>query len=484
MKLVFGREGKKMTFWAIFMAAAHVLGFISSIHVLMTGRTAQGTIAWGISLNTFPVVTVPAYWILGRSKFAGYVTSKRLVNSEFEKEYSGLIDRLSAHRIPKDELPYGGMAAELVADLPFLTGNKTELLIDGTHTFESMLAGMEAAKEHILFQFYIVHDDEIGRKVKELLIRKAGEGVRIYFLYDEVGCIDTPKQYFEELRAAGIKVNAFNTRKGAGNRFQINFRNHRKVLVVDGKCAWIGGHNVGDEYLGKDPKFGRWRDTHMKISGPAALSAQLSFATDWYWAADESLLDLNWTAVPAADSNVPVITVSSGPADEVETASLMFLHAINAAQKRIWIQSPYFVPDDAIISALQLAALRGVDVRILIPDAIDHTMVWLCAFSYFDDATKTGAKIYRYTDGFLHAKTILIDDITSAVGTANLDNRSFRLNFEITSWVYDKEFAAEMEKMYLTDFENARLMTADDLGKKSWWFKLKVRFARLTSPVQ
>ncbi|MDF7822933.1 cardiolipin synthase [Pontiellaceae bacterium B12227] len=473
-----------MTIWVLFMAAAHILGIISTLHVLMTGRTSQGTIAWGVTLNTFPVVAVPAYWILGRSKFEGYVTTKRMANSDFDREYQYLIDQLSAHRIPKADLPFGGVAAELVADLPFLTGNKTELLINGEKTFDSILKGMAEAEHYILFQFYIVHDDEIGRKIKDLLLSKATAGVQVYFLYDEIGSHDLPKAYLNELKAAGVQAHAFNTRKGPRNRFQINFRNHRKIVVVDGAKAWIGGHNVGDEYLGKDPTFGNWRDTHMKITGPAALAAQLSFSTDWHWATDDAMLHLNWKPVPSADSDVPVIVVPSGPADDVETASLMFLHAINAAKERIWIQSPYFVPDDAIISALQLAAMRGVDVRILIPDAIDHTMVWLCAFSYYDDATATGANIYRYTNGFLHAKTILIDDITSAVGTANLDNRSLRLNFEVTSWVYDKTFAAEMEQMYLNDFENSRLMTTDDLGKRPWWFKLAVRFARLTAPIQ
>ena len=473
-----------MTFWTVFIAMAHILGFISSIHVLMTGRTSQGTIAWGISLNTFPVVTVPAYWILGRSKFEGYVTVKRMAESDFGTKYQGLLDSLSAYRVPEGHLPYGGKAAEMIADLPFLTGNQTELLIDGEKTFNSIVSGIEKAETYVLFQFYIVHDDALGRQIKDLLIRKAGEGVSVYFLYDEIGSSDLPKEYLEDLRSAGIKAQAFNTRKGPRNRFQINFRNHRKVVVVDGKEAWIGGHNVGDEYLGKNPAFGHWRDTHMKITGPAALSAQLSFATDWHWATEDPLLHLNWKACPAETSDVPVIIVPSGPADDVETASLMFLHAINAAKERVWIQSPYFVPDDAIISALQLAALRGVDVRILIPDVADHTMVWLCAFAYHESATATGAKVYRYTDGFLHAKTILIDDRASAVGTANLDNRSLRLNFEITAWVYDQAFAAEMEQMYLNDFEKARLMTSDDLGQRPWWFKAAVRFARLTAPVQ
>jgi cardiolipin synthase len=478
------KRRKDMTFWVWFTAIAAISGIISALHAVMTARTSQGAIAWGISLVTFPVVTVPAYWVLGRNKFEGYVTAKRMVGSDFEKDYEVLDERLAKYRIPKAELPYGAHAAEKLADIPFLTGNAVELLIDGDATFESIIAGIEQAEQYVLFQFYIINDDELGRRFKDLLIKKAREGVAVHMLYDEIGSANLSKDFIHELRQAGAEINAFNTRKGVRNRFQINFRNHRKVVVVDGKEAWIGGHNVGDEYLGKDPKFGHWRDTHMRMAGPAALSAQLSFCADWHWATDDFSRHLNWHPAPAESENIPIIILPSGPADDVEIASLMFLHSINAAKKRVWIQSPYFVPDDAIISALQLAALRGVDVRVLIPDEIDHMLVWLCAFSYHKDVTMTGAKIYRYTNGFLHAKTILIDDSTSSIGTANLDNRSLRLNFEITSWMYDTDFARQMETMYLADFENARLMTSEDLSKRPWWFKLAVQFARLTAPIQ
>ena len=312
---------------------------------------------------------------------------------------------------------------------------------------------------------------------------KARQGVRVYFLYDEVGSHDLPAAYTEELKAAGIHVSAFNTRKGRGNRFQINFRNHRKVVVVDGRAAWIGGHNVGDEYLGKSPKFGHWRDTHVRIVGPAVLEAQLSFVEDWHWAV-ESVPELNWLPVEAGDASQPVLIVPSSPADQLETATLMFLDAINFARKRIWIASPYFVPDDSIVDALQLAGLRGVDVRILIPDKPDHLLVFLAAYSYFAEAGRTGVRFFRYTDGFLHEKAMLIDDQVATVGTANFDNRSFRLNFEITAVVVDSVFAAMVGRMFETDFQNAREMDPRELDEKFWGFRLAVRLARLTAPIQ
>jgi len=268
------------------------------------------------------------------------------------------------------------------------------------------------------------------------------------------------------------------------NRFQLNFRNHRKIVVTDGRVAWVGGHNVGDEYLGKDPKFGHWRDTHVRIEGPAVLKAQISFMEDWYWATD-TFPEVSWDVRPAPDgSDARVLIIPTGPADQLETCNLMFVHAINSATERIWIASPYFVPEHSVIVALQLAGLRGVDVRILIPDNPDHLSVYLAAYSYFDEAGQTGAKFYRYQDGFLHEKAMLVDDQVATIGTANFDNRSFRLNFEITAAIADPTFVGEVERMFEADFARSRLMQPGEYDRKPWYFRLGVRLARLTSPIQ
>ena len=461
----------------------HILGFTSSIHAVMSTRTSQGAIAWAVTLNTFPYLAVPAYWVFGRSKFEGYVIARRgtdVRNDHIEQE---AIDTVTPYLVSKGEGAEAASAAEGLARMPVLRGNAVELLIDGDATFESIFRGIDQAKEYVLVQFYIVHDDGLGRALKKRLIAKAKDGVRVYFLYDEVGSHSLPKSYKEELRDAGVEVSEFNTRKGRRNRFQLNFRNHRKIVITDGRVAWIGGHNVGDEYLGKDPQFGHWRDTHLRIEGPAVLKAQISFSEDWYWAT-ETLPKLNWAARPAPNgSDARVLVIPTGPADELESANLMFVHAINSAQKRIWIASPYFVPEHSVIVALQLAGLRGVDVRILIPDEPDHMMVYLAAYSYFDEAGQTGVKFYRYTDGFLHEKAMLLDDDVAAVGTANFDNRSFRLNFEITAIVSDPGFVSEVEQMFEDDFKRARLMEEGEYERKPWWFRLGVRVARLSSPI-
>jgi cardiolipin synthase len=305
----------------------------------------------------------------------------------------------------------------------------------------------------------------------------------VRFLYDEIGSAGLPRAYLDQLRAAGVEVHEFHTRKGPRNRFQLNFRNHRKIVVVDGKVAWVGGHNVGDEYLSRDPKIGPWRDTHVRIEGPAALGAQLAFAEDWHWAAG-SRLDLGWDPVPSNAGNAPVLILPSSPADALETANLMFIHAINSARERIWIASPYFVPDKPVTDALQLAGLRGVDVRILIPDKPDNPMAGLAAYSYVDDASRTGGKFYRYGAGFLHEKVMLIDHRTATVGTANFDNRSFRLNFEITAVISDPAFAAEVERMFEADFAQSRVMDPGEYDRKPWRFRFGVSLARLTGPVQ
>lgn len=470
--------------WYIVVAVFQILGFLSSINAVMTARTSQGAIAWVISLITFPYIAVPAYWLLGRSKFKGYARARQSDDIAVKEKLAEVLDGVAPFLVPEASHTGTGRAAQGLAYLPFLSGNSLKLLIDGNETFDSIIEGIDAAKDYILFQFFIVKDDGIGRKVKDHLIAKAREGVKVFFIYDEIGSKDLTKAYKNELRNAGAQVREFHTQKGIGNRFQINFRNHRKIVVVDGQVSWVGGHNVGDEYLGLDPKFGNWRDTHMRIDGPATVALQISFFEDWYWATDEYMMDLNWKPTKAASGNKTVLVVATGPADPLETAALMFLHAINTAQKRIWIASPYFVPDDAIVAALQLAGLRGVDVRILIPDKPDHLLVYLAAFSYFKDASKTGVRFFRYTDGFLHQKVMLVDDQAATVGTANFDNRSFRLNFEVTALIADTEFAAEIEQMFKDDLARATEMQMADLDKKPFWFNLAVSLARLTSPVQ
>ena len=416
-------RGHRRRAWLTAMLFAHVLGFVSSLDALMSTRTSPGAVAWIVSLNTFPVAAVPTYWVFGRSRFQGYVIGRREDDNEL---YTELQDRMSLVHPFRVTLPPDDRkveAIERLAKMPMVVGNEVELLIDGEATFRSIFEGIEAARESVLVQFYIVRDDDIGRELQALLMRKAREGVRVHFLYDEIGSYRLPASYLAAMSEAGVEVRRFHSTRGTGNRLQLNFRNHRKVVVVDGRHGWLGGLNVGDEYLGRSSRFGDWRDTHLRMTGPATLCLQLSFVEDWHWATGE-VLELDWTPQPANGQDVPVLVLPSGPADRFETASLMVQHAINSARERLWISSPYFVPDEGVLGALKLAALRGVDVRVLIPERPDNILTYYAAYAFVAPLLEVGVHIHRYQAGFLHGKTMLIDDSASAVGTVNLDNRS------------------------------------------------------------
>ena len=460
-----------------------ILGIASAFTAVMTARTSQGAIAWVISLLSIPYIAVPLYWLFGRNKFNGYTTARK----EAEKLVAGKLKNILSYMqqyIPKpSSLSKFEKTVQRLVATHYLQANELKLLIDGDATFQSILEGIADAKKYILLEFYILRDDTLGKKVQHTLIKKASQGVKIYFLYDEIGSYNLSQEYINTMRNAGIAIYDFHTQKGAHNRFQINFRNHRKIVIVDGTSAWIGGHNIGDEYLSKSQKFGHWRDTHLKISGPSVLTVQKTFIEDWYWAVERHIEDLEWHPVVSQKENKRVLIIPSSPADRLETASLFFLEAINSAQKRIWISSPYFVPDSAIIKALELADLRGVDIRILLPQKADNLLVHLAAFSYLENMETSNIKFFRYTNGFLHQKVMLIDESYATVGTVNFDNRSLRLNFEITALVTDKTFAQTIKSMLENDFLDSQQITAQDITQKPFIIKIASRLARLAAPL-
>lgn len=472
----------------IILALFQVMGLISSIHAVLRTRTAQGAIAWVMSLNTLPVIAVPAYWIFGRSKFQGYVDARRDSVLDIDSERTKVMSEFRQFSVeaPSNFPEYE--AIKSLAQSPFMKGNAVQLLIDGQATYESIYDGIEAAQDYILFQFYILRADDSGNRFKNQLIKKAGLGIKVYVLYDEMGSTDLKQSWLEDFSQAGIRIIPFNTRQGKQNRFQVNFRNHRKIVVVDGLCAWVGGLNVGDDYLGHDPKLSPWRDTHMRIDGPAALLAQSIFWSDWYWADKSILSGLSWQpkiaeSLDSLENGKEVLILDSGPANELETASLFFTHAINMAKQKVWIATPYFIPDEATMTALRLALLKKLDVRILTPALNDNWFVRHAANVYLSELSKLGAKIYFYQKGFMHQKVMLLDDNAAIIGTVNFDNRSFRLNFEVSGIVADQEFAAEVEQMLVADFENATERKNYNLDKESVWERFKAHGSALLAPV-
>lgn len=460
-------------------SANYLLAIGFAISEIFRSRTSQGSIAWIISLLMLPFPMTLLYAVFGLKLFDDYAavqTHSGRVLRRVRASKTKIIDQPSTADWP---------VLANVSQLPFLTGNDAELLIDGEATFDSIFAGISRAEKLLLIQFYIIHDDELGREFATRLIERANAGVKIYLLYDDVGCFWLPQAYKQRLRDAGINVHGFNHRHRI-LRFlgptRIQYRNHRKIVVVDGQEAWIGGLNVGDEYMGRSKRFGPWRDTHVRLKGPSVLAAQLSFREDWQWATGEELTDPLTTPEVAGDQSV--LIMPTGPADELESCAIAFDDVMGQAQKRLWIVSPYFVPDTSMETALFAAQMRGVDVRILIPEKPDHRIVWLASIAYAWRMVRHGIDVYRYPGGFLHEKVILMDDKLAGVGTVNFDNRSFRINFEITLWFTHDRMIKDVEKMLKRDFGAANKV---DLNARGMRLTVLMRFisqaARLFSPI-
>ena len=469
-------EIEYITFAGVVLIIAELLGLIFALDAVMRPRSAQGTIAWFIALITFPLITVPLYVLLGRTRFHGYaeaIRDKESLIGERWKAWFSDMNILAAK--PQKQLSAIANVTWSLTKVPFTRSNGVELLIDGESTYRAMLDAIAIAESYVFIQFYIVRDDASGRRIRDALIEKAHAGVRVYFLYDEIGCIKLPDSYLESMRKESIEVSGFKTTKGRNNRFQINFRNHRKLLIIDGKVSFIGGHNLGDEYL-------EYRDTHMRIDGPATQQVQLTFLKDWFWATGE-IPPSNQKPEIVTTNNQAVTIVNTGPADNNASCSLLFITLINMARNRLWITSPYFVPDDVLVLALQAAALRGVDVRILLPDKADHKLVELASFTYYTNMTNCGVKLYRYRDRFMHQKVILIDNSLAGIGTVNLDNRSIYLNFEAMGLVADEAFAKQVESMLHADFNSSEEVQSAHFDEKPFWFQVSARVARLASPL-
>src|SRR5262245_8831463 len=263
-----------------FIIFAHLAGMLTSLRAIMEVRTAQGAIAWAVALITVPYVSVPAYWIFGRSKFQGYVLARQKDFAQTDPTARQYLGELTARGLLINPTLGHSLAVEKLAGMHFTTGNDVELLVDGEATFKSIFDGIEQAKKYVLVEFYIVRADELGQEFRRRLLNKARQGVRVHVLYDEVGSSQLRRVPTGDLRSAGVDVRMFNTRQGPDNRWQLNFRNHRKIVVVDGQAAWVGGLNVGDEYMGRDPDIGAWRDTHVKVTGPVVQSVQVAFLED------------------------------------------------------------------------------------------------------------------------------------------------------------------------------------------------------------
>lgn len=444
--------------------------------VLANARTPQGTAAWVTFLLAAPWFAIPAYLFFGHDKLHGY-KKRRRISHQVMKKFAGYACEVA----PAQSHPGQG-AFERLAEMPVTGCNKLRLLVDGDETFAAIHEAIDRAQNYVLVQYYTLVADQTGAALAERLIAAAARGVDVRLIYDGVGSYGLDKDYVRRLKEAGIVVVDPKGATGPTSRLQLNFRNHRKTVIVDGIEGFTGGLNMSDTYRGLNESFGPWRDTHLHLQGPAVAQLQLSYVEDWHWATNEALgTRLFWMPEPEAHG-ADVVVVPMGPVDELDTGSLYYVTAITLAQDRVWIATPYLVPDGEVLAALKSAALRGCDVRILLPQGRDHWLTWLAAFSYFDELRLAGVRILRYQPGFMHQKLFLVDDHLAGVGTANLDNRSFRLNFETMVTVFDRPFAGAMAQMLETDFTHATELTTPIDGQPLW-LRTGARLTRLLAPV-
>ncbi len=458
-----------------------ICGIVCMFHALNHGSSSQGTIAWCFSLLFFPIVSVILYLLFGRNKFHRYAKARNVSDESlsyikqqyFEKEEG-------SHQTPlRQQLK---KLYEKFPDRQFVSSERLELLINAEMAYPEMLKEIQNAKKYILLQSFVIRDDEAGQTFKEALIAK--KDLDVYLLYDDIGSYALSNQYVADLENAGIKVASFSAKKSLiTNRFQINFRNHRKILIVDGQCAFMGGLNIGDEYLGRGEKFSYWRDTHLKVTGAAVNALQHAFVEDWYWST-KKILELIWQE-PNEQAAKPLDTLvlTHGPDDFYGLGILTLSKFIYSAKSRIWIASPYFVPEPTILKALIGAALSGVDVRILLPQKADHLLVYWCSFAFYPIIEQSGIKIYRYQKGFMHQKIWLMDESVAAVGTTNLDNRSLVLNFEVMLINSEQYFIKQVDAMLKEDFSNAQIENLQEFRYKPLYFRLICNLSRLFSPL-
>lgn len=464
--------------------------FLAIALIFLERRDATSTWAWLMVLFFIPFFGFFIYLMFGRR-----LREKHLFRWEGRNKIG--IDQLIEHQmtaIEDDTLQFRHDEMKKYKDMIYLhlrnndavltQDNAVEVFDDGKAKFEALIEDLEKATDHIHIQYYIFRLDNLGKRIREVLTRKAKEGVTVRLLFDDMGSRRVYKRHFRELIHYGGKVEAFFPSILPLINTRLNYRNHRKIVVIDGCIAYIGGFNVGDEYLGEVKKFGYWRDTHLRIEGSSVHPIQTRFLLDWNQAAEEEVeyADKYFPKIPLK-GNVSMQIVSSGPDSEWEQIKDGYLKMIFRAKKYIYIQTPYFIPDISFLDALRIACLSGVDVRIMIPNKPDHIFVYWATYSNVGHLLKAGARIYIYDNGFLHAKQIVIDDEVATVGTANIDVRSFKLNFEVNAFIYDHDKSHELAELFEQDLLLSTELTIDMYNARSLPIRLKESMANLISPI-
>ena len=483
-------ENLPLSLFEIILTTIYLINFILVIDLIFRGkRNIDNTLTWIVILVLVPPVGFILYAMFGRSiaknnMFRVKEKEDKVIKNKILESYVEIESNLDPYLDENKDIIYTLANSN---NAHFTAANDVELSPESNMFFNSLLEELKKAEEYINIQFYIFKDDRIGKEIIEILKEKAQAGVEVRLLYDAVGGRNLSKKAVKEMKEAGVQVaNFFPSFLNIIN-FNINFRNHRKIVVIEGKVGFVGGFNVGDEYLGRDPKFGEWRDTHIKLTGSCVIDLSMRFLLDWRYTTKENLDLAKYFTKKREKStgNVGIQIVSSGPdITELDEIKYGYMKMIQKARDYVYIQSPYLILDKTLMETLKVACLSGVDVRIMIPSKPDHPFVYWASYSYAGELLDYGAKIYTYgEDAFLHAKTIVYDDSVASIGTANMDIRSIELNIEVIAFIYSEEKAREQRMIFERDIENSREITKEIYESRSTYIKIKESISRLLSPV-
>ncbi|OEF96507.1 cardiolipin synthase [Desulfuribacillus alkaliarsenatis] len=479
--------------WVISAVFSISIIFIAIV-IVLENRNPSKTVTWLTVLYLLPVVGFVFYIFFGRN----FRKKRRVKQKEMIKpigDVNAIID--TQKQILKDKetfLDEKYYSKKRIMKLllqsnqsPFTTNNRAKVLTNGFEKFSAVFKAIDKATDHIHVEYFIIRNDRIGHAFKQKLLKKAKEGVKVRVIYDGVGSwkVDFQPKFFKELKEAGGEVHCFVPIRVPFLNSRMNYRNHRKIIVVDGKVGFVGGINISDNYLGKGKVFSFWRDTHLQLEGDAVYFLQKIFINDWHFVSNENLnADRYFPTHTFGGSGEQLVQIAaSGPDSEWDTIMQLYYLTMATAQDSIHITSPYFIPDDSIIMALKTAALSGVDVRIIIPDVPDYYIVYWATQSYLEELLEAGVKIYQYQKGFIHAKLLIVDGVIASIGSANMDIRSFQLNYEVNALIYNEETVKRLEADFQQDLKECRLITYEEFIKRPLTNKIKESGARLLSPL-
>ncbi len=467
-------------FPVVFNILYFVVVLVTICIVILDNRHPVKTMAWILVLLFLPIIGLVFYFFFGKSTRKEKLLSKKRYTRLTRYPMAEYQNQKASMRLVKQNRLIR-FFREVNNALPF-DGNAVEVYTDGLSMLHALMKEINNAKHHIHLEFYIFEDDPVGRLLRDLLVDKARQGVEIRLLYDDVGCWRVPRTFYDEMRGAGIEARAFLKVRFPLFASKVNYRNHRKIGVIDGRVAFTGGMNIALRYM-KGVPWGVWRDTHIRVEGRAVYGLQTAFLADWY-VVDRTLISSS-RYFPETDTcgNSLVQIVTSDPVGEWHDIMQGLMIAISRARKYFYIQTPYLLPTEPILLALKTAALSGVDIRIMIPARADTRLIHLGSLSYLDDLMRADVKIYLYQKGFLHSKLMVSDDTLSTVGSTNMDFRSFEHNFEVNAFLYDTESALVMKEIFLKDQKDALLLQRKAWDKRPWYHKAQESIVRILAPL-